>query len=215
MPNYSKSYSQVAEDLLCAYYLKKTANIRYIDVGCLWPIIHSNSYFFYERGGRGVCIDPNPDVAEEYKSIRPRDAFVNCGVGLVENTLIYRRFENPVFNTFSEARTAELAAANRQGRRLVDTLAVPVRPLTSILKDAGWAEQYGNRADFLSVDVEGFELEVIQSLDFSYVRPRIVILETVVKSERSKGKQAQDLLKASAYRICGETGHDIFFIDTV
>jgi len=55
-----KSYSQVGEDLQIAYFIGKKEDVRYIDVGCLWPVRHSNTYFFYERGGSGLCVNVGP-----------------------------------------------------------------------------------------------------------------------------------------------------------
>src|SRR4051794_20737520 len=96
------SYSQVGEDLQIAFFLGNSDNVHYIDVGCLWPEKHSNSYYFYRRGGRGLCVDPNPTVADEYRDKRPRDIFVNCGVGSEPAKLTYHMHANPVFNTFSD-----------------------------------------------------------------------------------------------------------------
>jgi len=220
MANSRRSYSQVAEDLLAAYYLRKDRNITYVDVGCLWPIEHSNTYFFYRRGGSGICIDPNPTVKDDYEKARPRDRFVNCGVGLKPELMTYFQFANPVFNTFSAPRAAELQKAHlekgaRGGRELVAEALVEVRPLRAILLAADWRGQFGPTIDFLSIDVEGRELEVISSMDFSYARPSLIVMETAVKTQRHRGEQAQQILLDQGYSICGQTGHDTFFRDEV
>lgn len=212
MAGFSKSYSQVAEDLLAAYYLQKSQDVTYVDVGCLWPVVHSNTYAFYEAGGYGICIDPNPTVEDEYTEIRPRDTFVNCGIGATETTLVYHTFENPVFNTFSVSRAQQLSATGKRGRSPTGTVEVPVRPLRSVLISENWRERVGPVFDFLSIDVEGFELEVVSSMDFDYSRPRLVVMETVVKEEQKKGAEARQLLLSRGYRLVGETGHDAFFM---
>lgn len=214
MALFRKTYAQVAEDLLAAYYLQKETEVTYIDVGCLWPVQQSSTYFFYERGGHGVCIDPNPSAGDQYRAERPRDIFVNCGVAATEGALVYRSYENPVFNTFSDARADELAAAPpRKGRNLIGTTTIPVRPLTQIMHDVGWVERYGSAIDILSIDVEGFEVEVIRSLDFDYVKPTLVVMEMALKAERVRFNQAKQILLDRGYTVCGETGHDMFLIN--
>ena len=161
-----RSYSQVAEDLLAAFYLGKDRGVTYVNVGCLWPVEHSNTYFFYRRGGSGVCIDPNPMVKAAYEETRPRDCFVNCGVGSDAGMMTYFQFANPVFNTFSAPRAAALQTADlekgaRGGRELVAETLVAVRPLHDILLAADWRGRFGPTIDFLSIDVEGRELEGI------------------------------------------------------
>ena len=213
MAQFRRSYSQVAEDLLAAFYLRRDQEITYVDVGCLWPIEHSNTYYFYQRLGKGVCIDPNPTIREEYEAARPRDQFFNCGVSSAAASMTYFQFSNPVFNTFSEVRAAELQAMERRGRELIGQAEVQVRSLDSILREADWRGRFGAVIDFLSVDVEGHEYDVIQSLDFAYARPKLVVLEAVIKAERGKGQQAHQLLLDQGYAVCGQTGHDTFFLD--
>ena len=207
------SYSQVAEDLLAAFYLRRDSDITCVDVGCLWPVQHSNTYMFYSRGGSGVCIDPNTTVRSAYEETRPRDQFFNCGVSQEAGFLDYFQFANPVFNTFSPARALELHNSGRKGRALVAQTSVEVLPLRDILLKADWRGKFGATIDFLSIDVEGKELDVISSIDFSYARPQLIVMETAVKTEKQNGILAQRLLLDMGYRICGETGHDTFFRD--
>jgi FkbM family methyltransferase len=205
-----RSYSQAAEDLLAALYLRRSENITYVDVGCCFPADISNTYFFYERGGAGVCIDPNPDLIADFAEIRPRDTFVNSGVSNKPGNLTYYRFNKNVFNTFCKDRYEAVVA---KGKEPIDAIAVPVNPLTDILAAADWRNRFGANIDLLTVDVEGFEWQVISSLDLNYARPRLVVMEMCVKTSADNFQKACDLLTGNNYNVVGQTGHDIFFKD--
>lgn len=213
MAEYRKSYSQVAEDLLIAFFLHKEKEVSYIDIGCLWPTRQSNSFFFYERGGQGLCIDPNPDIRAEYEAARPRDTFLNLGVGAQEGSLTYHRFQNPVFNTFLAERAAKLEATGRPGRTPIGSVEIPVRPLASILRELDWRARFGPRVDFLSMDVEGLEMDVLSSIDFTYVRPRLIVLETAVTERAPEANPCIAFLREQGYQLSGWTGHDAFLLD--
>ena len=143
----------------------------YVDVGAYHPKLFSNTYLFYKRGWRGICVDPNPEVKGMFGVARPRDVFVNVGVGGVNKKLKYFIFDEGATNTFS----AEQAKRNQEvGRKLVGKKEVEILSLKKIL------DKYlgkGKKIDLLSVDVEGMDLEVLKSNDWKKYRPRVIICE--------------------------------------
>lgn len=206
------SYSQVGEDLQIAYLLGKSEDVRYIDVGCLWPVRHSNTYYFYERGGSGLCIDPNPTVAQEYEAERPRDVFVNCGIGAEAGTLSYVMHENPVFNTFSakRAKAVRKRASKRPGRQVKEVLELPVKTLAQVIEETG----FDGRLDLLSVDVEGLELDVLRGHPFDVLRPRLVVVEHLRgRAEPLEDAAVVQLMGELDYWVAGFTGHDLYLLD--
>jgi FkbM family methyltransferase len=210
------SYSQVGEDLQIAYYLGRGEGVHYIDVGCLWPIQHSNSYYFYERGGRGLCLDANPEVADEFAAKRPRDVFLNRAIGLERASLTYYMHENPVFNTLSDERAerSRRKSRTRPGRRRVREISVPVTTLDEAVAASNAVEILDGRLDFLSVDVEGLEEEVLQSFGFNLLRPTLVVVEHLRTSpEAPDGSAIARLLRSRGYWIAGYSGHDLYFLD--
>src|SRR5271163_3018688 len=78
------SWSQFGEDLIVSNIvgLERTDGF-YVDVGCFHPVRYSNSYVFYRRGWRGLCIDPSPICSRFWKLERPRDIVVNEAVGRI------------------------------------------------------------------------------------------------------------------------------------
>lgn len=202
------SYSQVAEDLIIAFLLRGHTDKTYVDIGCLWPVQHSNTYLFYQNGGRGLCIDANPDVAETFRAERPRDIFVNAAVWSERGSMPYHRFENPVFSTLDTARANTLAAQDRAGRRLVKTVEVEAKPLTDILAETAFQTE---TVDFLSIDVEGAEMSVLAGIDFEQFRPTLVVLETALTREPVAENPVSARMADVGYDLVAYTGHDAFF----
>jgi FkbM family methyltransferase len=211
------TYAQVGEDIQAAYLLGSDRNITYIDVGCLWPQEHSNTYFFYERGGFGLCIDANPDVAVPFQGARPRDEFVNCGVAATPGSATYIMHDNPVFNTFSPTRATRVrsqAAAGKAGRAEIRRVTVGLRPLRSILEESHFLQKTRGSVDLLSIDVEGFEEEVLKGMDFETVRPRVIVCEYFGRGpDAVNSSQVVDLLRPEGFSVAAFTGHDLFFVD--
>lgn len=221
------SYAQSGEDLQIAFFVGRKHDVTYIDVGCLWPKQHSNSYFFYERGGVGLCIDPNPTVGDDFRFQRPRDTFLNCGIAGRRGAMTYFMHGNPVFNTFSPevaaalAREAELReGAQREGRTLVQTIELPIMTLDdaieSTIEAPDPATKFANGIDFLSIDVEGLELEVLSGLSLDDLRPKIIVVEYIrPRKDRRRPDELPiaQLLQTHGYWLVGFTGHDLYFHD--
>jgi FkbM family methyltransferase len=206
---YRKSYSQFCEDLLIESSLGRRDQVTYIDIGCLWPVQLSNTYIFYEAGGSGLCIDPNPTIAAQYAAERPRDIFYNAGVSDHAGELTYSMFQNPVFNTFDARRRARVIAKGRTGTQLIDERVVPVRPLRDILDEVDWWTKHPT-TDLLCIDVEGHEVPVLQSADLARLRPQLIVCELFGGAKAAQDSAIVRFLAQQSYEILAYTGHDVF-----
>jgi FkbM family methyltransferase len=216
------SYSQTGEDLQIAFHVGHR-DVTYVDVGCLWPRRHSNSFYFYERGGSGLCIDPNPTVAAAYRRERPRDLFLARAVGASPGTAVYYQHHNPVFNTVSPSHAEELErrvaampdSPQRRGRQQVGRVDVEVVTLDEALRSTGFAERC-QQLDFLSVDVEGAELDVLRGFSFA-PRPRLVLVEHLARGPVARlpieDLPTARLLADRGYRLAGRAGPNLCFLD--
>lgn len=166
-------YGQDGEDLILNRLLEGKANGFFVDVGAHHPVRFSNTYLFYKRGWRGINIDAMPGSMEEFRRIRPRDINIECGIAEERGSLTYHCFNEPALNTFDPH---EAERKNRPPYKLTDSILVNVDRLETIL------DRYlpdGQQIDFLNVDVEGKDEEVLRSNNWTRFRPRFVLAETL------------------------------------
>ncbi|KKU32590.1 hypothetical protein A3K29_05660 [Candidatus Collierbacteria bacterium RIFOXYB2_FULL_46_14] len=220
-----RSYAQSGEDLIAWGEFKNSINQKlkksklargfYVDIGAYHPKLFSNTYLFYKKGWRGICVDPNPQMEKLYGQARPRDIFVNVGVGDGSKNqnqdeggvMEYFMFEDGAANTFS----AEQARKNQKeaGRKLVGKRIVDVLPLREIL------EKYipkGQKIVLLSVDAEGMDVEVLKSNDWKKYRPELIICEDLEFDFKNwKKSEVTKYLVAKGYELKAKTPYSLIF----
>jgi len=202
------SYSQEGEDLLLARIFDPVKKDGfYVDVGAHHPVRYSNTYYFYRRGWRGINIDPIPGTVKLFKRMRPRDIAVECGIGPKKGVLRYYIFNEPALNTFSKA---EARKKDHEPYRILDEIKVPVVTLADLL------EQYlpeGANIDFMSIDTEGMDYEVIASNDWTRFCPSVVMIELLNTSiENLSTSPSAKLLDRYGYRVFAKTCNTYFFV---
>lgn len=170
---YRKSYSQFGEDLVLSSFfnMDKTKNGFYVDIGAYKPKKFSNSYFFYKKGWSGINIDAKPGSMKPFKKERRRDINLECGVFKDEKKLDFYLFREPAYNTFSK----ELADTYILNGVLFDKkINVDTFKLEHIF------DKYlpiNKKIDFFSIDVEGLDLDVLESNNWEKYRPTYVLVE--------------------------------------
>jgi FkbM family methyltransferase len=207
-PNMQPSlcYGQEGEDLILDRVLEHQAEGFYVDVGAHHPVRFSNTYLFYKRGWRGINIDAMPGSMRKFESVRPRDINIECGIADCEGKLTYHRFNEPALNTFD---TAEAQRKNKPPYKLVNTVEVSVERLDSVLERHLPA---GQRIDFLTVDVEGYDLKVIQSNNWTKFRPAYVLVEALDSSLSTVAKLPLNLfLAGQGYNLYAKTVNTLFY----
>ena len=151
------SYTQNLEDYHLSLAFAGQQTGTYLDVGAGHPVADNVSFWFYERGWKGVVIEPQAELAALYARLRPRDAVVCSIVGRERGATDF----NVVGRLHGLSTSVEKYA--QQARTLgVDCRVVrlPVTTLTEV------CERHGlDRIDFLKVDVEGAEKEVLLGND--------------------------------------------------
>lgn len=200
------SFSQFGEDLLLRnFFLGKEDGI-YVDVGAHDPIRYSNTYLFYKLGWSGVAIDPVPGFKKRYESVRPRDYVLEVGVSDVEGELDYFSFEEPLLNTFSRVQADGVDKSVYPAR---DTTKVKVRRLDAILKASPF---YNRTVDILSIDAEGFDLNVLRSNDWEKTRPAVVLVESMsVFPAQSANNEIVRFMENKGYNlVCVTTSALVF-----
>jgi len=203
------SYSQEGEDLVLARILDelKSTTGFFVDIGAHHPTRFSNTYYFYRRGWRGINVDALPGTKKLFQRMRPRDITIECGVGSQEGVLRYFAFNEPALNTFSEQ---EAKKKDFPPYHIIDTLQIPVVTLKRIL------DEYlpsGERIDFMTIDVEGFDHEVISSNDWNLYRPRVVLVELLnTDIQNLEMHPTAKILCQHNYRALAKTYNTYFFV---
>jgi FkbM family methyltransferase len=173
LKNDTDYYSQAGEDSIISNvfnYVLPTRQGFYVDVGAYHPFTHSNTYLLYRAGWRGVNIDPRPGSKALFDRHRAGDINLEFGVAADEGTLTYYMIdERSTMNSFSKENLERLGMFEAVTQRIE----VPVKKLSSILNDY----HGGSEVDYLNIDAEGYELEILGELTNSAIRPRVVSVE--------------------------------------
>jgi FkbM family methyltransferase len=202
-----RSYSQEGEDLLLLRFFDWQARGFYVDVGAHHPFRYSNTQLFYERGWRGINIDAMPGSMRPFRRARPRDVNLEIGIDAVPGLATFFLFNDPALNTFDEA-TAERHTDDRW--RVEATCAVEVVPLAMVL-DAHCPPSV--EIDFMTIDVEGRDLRVLRSNDWSRFRPRVILAESLGRALDELGNDpAAHFLRDVGYAPFGKTCNTFMFI---
>jgi len=172
MPLPPLSYAQRFEDFHLWRALGDVQNGFYVDVGAGHPVYDNVSFAFYLAGWRGITVEPNRALAALGRAVRPRDDLYEglCGASAGEATLYLQREFHGLSTTIAE----HAQAAAREVNRSAEAVTLPMTTLAAL------CEQYAPaRFEFLKVDVEGAEADVLRRADFSRFRPRIIVVEAI------------------------------------
>jgi FkbM family methyltransferase len=206
-----RSFSQEGEDLILARMLEFESGVPhfYVDVGANHPKRFSNTFAFYDRGWKGIAIEPDPELSNLFAVRRPRDRVVAVGISEHSGELTYHRFSDPAMNTFDPQLAAE---REKDGRwKLLQRSTVPVRTLASVLSEH---IEIDHGIGFMSVDVEGFDLAVLRSNDWQRFRPRIVMAESLQSRLRDIDRcPIHSLMAAQGYEIVAKAHFTCFYRD--
>jgi FkbM family methyltransferase len=170
--SYAPSFSSAGEDMILRHAVgSDKMEGFYVDVGAYHPVIMSNTYFFYLNGWRGINLDARPGSRQLFDKVRPRDINLEMGVSTHEGEMNYYFIgDDSPMNSFSRDFLEHIGMFGEVKREI----AVPVLPLAEVLDRHLPPEQ---RIDFMNVDVEGHDLQVLESNDWERFRPRFVVVE--------------------------------------
>lgn len=169
-PHSKVFYSQHGEDGLIQFLVGESDGF-YIDVGCNHPIEISNTFRFYLLGWKGICIDANKNLIEEFKQVRKRDKVVCSAISDQGEELDFFEFD---CNTVSTA-DKQLALERKSKWGLKQVHKLKAQTLDSILETA--YPQGCPNISVLSIDIEGFSLQALRSLDLEKYKPRLIVIE--------------------------------------
>lgn len=205
------SFAQEGEDRILWALLRPNGRKSpgfYVDVGAHHPERYSNTFLFYLTGWMGINIDAMPGSMLAFQRERPRDINIEAAIGEEEKTLTYFEFNEPALNGFCREVAMERKQLNNW--KLIGERPVSMVPLEQLLDEHLPKSQ---KVDFMSIDVEGFDLEVLKSNNWSKVRPTVVLVEDGERDERTGDSKITSYMRTNGYLFCCKTLLTTFFID--
>jgi hypothetical protein len=199
------SYAQEGEDLILKRIFEYQKNGFYVDVGAHHPKRFSNTFIFYKMGWLGINIDAMPGGMKKFNKIRPRDINIESGIIDSPGIMNYYIFKDTALNTFNQ----DLAKERDKKSGILKVIPIQTHRLSEIL------EKYlpeKTTIDFLSVDAEGFDLEVLSSNNWGKYQPEYILVEIGgINLDNIDNHEIANFLKQYNYKVFCKTLNTVFF----
>ena len=199
------SYSFNSVDLIIDYIFKDKKNGFYLDIGAQHPISNNNTYLLFKRGWKGINIDLDKKNIELFKIARPRDINLNYAISDVEKEvdLFFYHDSSPI-NTLSKN------VSNFQNAKVKEIKKIQTKVLNHILEDLN----FNNHIDYMNIDVEGFEDNVLKGFNIKKYKPSVVSVEYLdlkMKKLEFKNNDINNLLNSDLYKYFIQ--NDYYFVN--
>ena len=171
----AKTFSQTGEDVIVEFLLTQNdipGKLMWLDIGAHHPIYLSNTALFYSQGKHGINIEANPFLIWKFYRRRKKDINLNIAIADRSATMDFYIMDDPGLSTLS----AEEAHENeKKGHKIVKTIPIQTMTVTEVIdKFCG-----GIFPVFLSLDAEGYDLEILKTIDYEKSSPKIICVENI------------------------------------
>jgi len=195
-----KTYSLFQEDLFIKKYFKNRSKGFFIDVGCYHPLDGNNTQLLYKKGWNGINFDINHYSIKLFEFFRKRDINIHSGISNKKTKLtMYYRKEINMLNTLDK-KIAKIHFRNgfKKKNIQVNTLNFFISKYFKKIE----------KIDFLNIDVEGVELNVLKSLNFKQYKPQLICIE--IHNSKNMYDTNYDYLKSNdIYKYLINKGYHI------
>jgi FkbM family methyltransferase len=199
------SYAQNFEDVMLRRALQDIEAGFYVDVGAGDPDADSVTRWFYENGWRGINVEPDPRYFARLEERRPEDTNVQCAVGAANGNIIFNVSPVVGLSTGSERRLAEIAN--------IEHLVTKPMVVPAVTLDQLFTLSCGKAIEFLKIDAEGMEDEILKSMSFMSYRPRIIVAEaTMANNQQSSHQIWEPRLLNNGYQLAWFDGLNRFYV---
>lgn len=205
------SYAQSGEDLIANYFFESIgiSNPSYIDIGSNQPIKGNNTYYFYLKGSKGICIEPDVTIIPTLKNKRPNDIILNIGISVEDvkdADFFYFDGHYNAWNTFSKT---DADIKKKESGIYYHTTKVNLENIHNVINEHNF-----NHVNYISIDVEGLDLEILKSINFEIIRPELICVETIIFSlgnGNNKNDAITDYMLSQNYIVYADTNLNTFY----
>tara|TARA_B100001109_G_scaffold222463_1_gene194381 strand:- start:302 stop:979 length:678 start_codon:yes stop_codon:yes gene_type:complete len=196
-----KTYSLVGEDLAALKFFKNKKKGFYVDIGCYHPTHINNTYLLYKKGWNGINIDVSQFSIDLFKFMRPDDLNYKCAVSETKKKVnLYYQKEHSQLTSINKL-TAKKFIKGRLKKKIINSY--------SLEEIFSWGKYKDYEIDFLDVDVEGADLQVLKGLNFSKRKPKLICIEIHQKNFK-KHKIYRFLIKKK-YKLIWQKSFSFLF----
>ena len=196
-----KTYSLFSEDLAILKFFKNKKKGFYVDIGCYHPTHINNTYLLYKKGWSGINIDVSQFSIDLFKFMRPDDLNYKCAVSETNKKVnLYYQKEHSQLTSINKL-TAKKFIKSRLKKKIINS--------SSLEEILSWGKYKDYEIDFLDVDVEGADLQVLKGLNFSKRKPKLICVEIHQKNFR-KHKIYRFLIKKK-YKLIWQESFSFLF----
>lgn len=204
---FTTTYAQNREDIILeGFFIERKGKPGfYVDVGAGSPMDDSVTRLFYQQEWRGINIEPIGHIHKSLVLHRGKDINLNIGVSNTEGVLTFREYAADGFSTFSEDIQEQYSNKPDEYTVKYEDYEVETETLASIFK-----KQKVKDIQFLKIDVEGYEYEVIESNDWKNFRPEVLCIEA-----NHVKKDWRGILLQNKYKLSFFDGLNEYYVDSI
>jgi FkbM family methyltransferase len=197
-----KTYSLLGEDLVVKNFFKNLKKGLYVDIGCHNPLRMNNTQLLYQKGWRGINVDVGKFSIDLFNFLRPDDLNYHCAVSNKnKNVILYFNKE------YSPLSSIKKNFVNKRIKGILKKKKIKGFRLDDILS---WGKYKNKQIDFLDIDVEGADLEVLEGLNFKKYNPKIICIE--IHKKNYKHDKIFNFLIKKRYRLIWHKKFSFIFI---
>ncbi len=195
-------YSNWGVDMLADDFFKKKKYGVYIDIGCHQPFLNNNTYRLYKRGWTGINIDLDFNSIDLFNFFRKKDFNINTAISNKDEETDLHFFHN---------RSAINTLSKESGVKAKEIRKIKTHTLNDIIENSPFKDK---KINYLSIDVEGHEISVLNGFDLNKYKPELVIIEFIdTKIKEFYLNQIDNIISSDIYNFM--TKHDYKLINWV
>ncbi len=199
--------SQFGEEEILEKLFKRNFKGTYLDIGCFHPTKFNNTNKMHKSGWAGINIDLNPLTIDLFNFLRPKDINICAAISnKKKNTKLFYHHDLSSQNTLSSSH-AKWMEGNFKLKDLT-TKSIKTKKLKNILD-----KHHIKKIDFLNIDIEGGEYDVIKSINLNKYKIQVICIEILEynKIQKNNKKKIIRYLKKNNFKKVNKIRENYIF----